>query len=116
MLFLKLYFIYFYILLFLCSVEPSTNQVNKPINTEALTKWAGHIPSDVREDIDSVAPMLQRLGYDSHAYPPEYGVADDQVKLQSARLSEKQRAEFHQQIAAPMRGGLLDKEQKLPIL
>ena len=55
--------------------------------------------------------MLRRLGYDSHAYPPQYGVADDAVLKQSAQMSEKQKAEFHQQIAAPMRGGVLDKEQ-----
>lgn len=48
----------------------------KPINLEALTKWVGAIPDDVKRDITSIAPMLERLGYAPHAYPPNYGEAD----------------------------------------
>ena len=36
----------------------------------------GAIPEDVKRDIVSIAPMLERLGYDPHAYPPNYGEAD----------------------------------------
>ena len=60
-------------------VERSTDQVIKPINIEALSRWAASVPSDVRRDIDKLAPMLQRLGYDSHAYPPKYDTADEMV-------------------------------------
>ena len=59
--------------------ELSTDQVDKPVNTGALTSWAEHIPADVRAEIDTIAPMLQTLGYDSHAYPPHYGTPDQQV-------------------------------------
>ncbi|XP_022086448.1 protein-tyrosine sulfotransferase 1-like [Acanthaster planci] len=52
--------------------ERSTDQVIKPINKGALTKWVGHIPVDVLADIDTIAPMLYRLGYDPHAKYPNY--------------------------------------------
>lgn len=56
----------------LCRVERSTDQVMKPVNTDALDKWVGHIPADVLRDMADIAPMLQRLGYDPHANPPDY--------------------------------------------
>lgn len=56
--------------------ERSTDQVIKPVNLEALSKWVGAIPEDVRKDITSIAPMLERLGYDPHGYPPNYGEAE----------------------------------------
>ncbi|XP_062261901.1 protein-tyrosine sulfotransferase 1-like [Platichthys flesus] len=56
----------------LSKVERSTDQVMKPVNTEALSKWVGHIPSDVLIDMAEIAPMLARLGYDPHANPPNY--------------------------------------------
>lgn len=55
-----------------CRVERSTDQVMKPVNTDALSKWVGHIPSDVISDMAEIAPMLARLGYDPHANPPDY--------------------------------------------
>ena len=69
----------------------STDQVNKPVNTAALTKWVGHIPPDVIHDMDSIAPMLRRLGYDPEGNPPNYGEPDELVASQSANLdlSEK---------------------------
>lgn len=56
----------------LSKVERSTDQVMKPVNTEALSKWVGHIPPDVLSDMAEIAPMLARLGYDPHANPPNY--------------------------------------------
>lgn len=56
-------------------VERSTDQVVKPVNTEALAKWVGHIPDDVVEHMAEVAPMLARLGYDPRANPPDYARA-----------------------------------------
>ncbi|XP_058483036.1 tyrosylprotein sulfotransferase 1, like [Solea solea] len=56
----------------LSKVERSTDQVIKPVNTDALSKWVGHIPSDVLNDMAEIAPMLSRLGYDPHADPPNY--------------------------------------------
>ncbi|ELU09836.1 hypothetical protein CAPTEDRAFT_172938 [Capitella teleta] len=63
----------------LSRTERSTDQVIKPINLEALTKWTHNFPADVRRDIQSIAPMLERLGYDPFAYPPNYGDADQMV-------------------------------------
>uniref|UniRef100_A0A146YY64 Protein-tyrosine sulfotransferase n=1 Tax=Fundulus heteroclitus TaxID=8078 RepID=A0A146YY64_FUNHE len=56
----------------LSRVERSTDQVMKPVNTEALSKWVGNIPPDVINDMAEIAPMLARLGYDPHANPPDY--------------------------------------------
>lgn len=53
-------------------VERSTDQVMQPVNTDALDKWVGHIPADVLRDMADIAPMLQRLGYDPRANPPDY--------------------------------------------
>ena len=55
-----------------CRLEFSTDQVNKPVNTDALTKWVGEIARDVLQDMDSIAPMLRRLGYDPYENPPDY--------------------------------------------
>lgn len=59
--------------------EHSSDQVVKPINLEALTKWIGHMPNDVKKDLDTLAPMLKKLGYDTKAEVPTYGKADDLV-------------------------------------
>ena len=63
--------------LYFCSrLERSTDQVIKPINLEALSKWVGQIPEDVVKDMASIAPMLETLGYDPNANPPNYGKPD----------------------------------------
>ena len=51
-------------------------QVVKPVNLEALSKWVGHIPPDVLEDMGEIAPMLEHFGYDPKANPPLYGKPD----------------------------------------
>lgn len=51
----------------------------KPVNLEALSKWVGHIPDDVVEQMADIAPMLQHFGYDPNANPPKYGEPDSQV-------------------------------------
>lgn len=63
----------------LSNVERSSDQVVKPVNLDALIKWVGTIPEDVVADMDSVAPMLRRLGYDPNANPPNYGKPDELV-------------------------------------
>ncbi|KAM9622009.1 protein-tyrosine sulfotransferase 2 isoform 2-T2 [Trichechus inunguis] len=60
----------------LSKIERSTDQVIKPVNLEALSKWIGHIPGDVVRDMAQIAPMLARLGYDPYANPPNYGNPD----------------------------------------
>ena len=69
--------------------ELSTDQVNKPVNTGALTNWVEHVPEDVRRDMDQIAPMLRVLGYDPDAYPPNYGTPDKEVADASKGLNDK---------------------------
>ncbi|KAE9554895.1 hypothetical protein FO519_001923 [Halicephalobus sp. NKZ332] len=63
----------------LSKTERSSDQVIKPVNLDALSKWVGHIPEDVVADMASVAPMLSVLGYDPYSNPPNYGKPDDIV-------------------------------------
>merc|ERR1719273_1230536 len=63
----------------LSKVERSSDQVVKPVNLEALSKWVGHIPEDVVADMAEIAPMLEKMGYDPHGNPPKYGDADKEV-------------------------------------
>lgn len=64
----------------LSKVERSSDQVIKPVNLEALTKWVGNIPEDVVRDMADIAPMLSVLGYDPYANPPNYGQPDSWVQ------------------------------------
>ncbi|KAH7731332.1 Protein TPST-1 [Aphelenchoides avenae] len=63
----------------LSKTERSSDQVVKPVNLDALSKWVGKIPKDVVADMENVAPMLRVLGYDPNANPPNYGKPDDAV-------------------------------------
>lgn len=81
----------------LSKVERSSDQVIKPINLEALTKWAGHIPDDVVKDMADIAPMLSVLGYNPYDNPPSYGkpdsiVADNTREIAKNKASWDQRA------------------------
>lgn len=49
------------------------------MNLEALSKWVGHIPDDVVQDMANIAPMLEHFGYDPNANPPKYGRPDGEV-------------------------------------
>ena len=60
----------------------------KPVNAQALSKWVGAIPSDVVEDMPNVAPMLEQLGYDPRANPPNYGVPDPEVATNTNDIIE----------------------------
>lgn len=66
-------------LLFNFRLERSTDQVIKPINLEALSKWVGKMPDDVVREMDEIAPMLRVLGYDPNGNPPNYGKPDSFV-------------------------------------
>ncbi|XP_031622563.1 protein-tyrosine sulfotransferase [Contarinia nasturtii] len=70
----------------LSKVERSSDQVIKPVNLEALSKWVGHIPEDVVRDMADIAPMLSVLGYDPYANPPDYGKADSWVKINTLKV------------------------------
>ncbi|XP_073917369.1 protein-tyrosine sulfotransferase 2 isoform X3 [Castor canadensis] len=70
----------------LSKIERSTDQVIKPVNLEALSRWTGHIPGDVVRDMAQIAPMLARLGYDPYANPPNYGDPDPIVVNNTHRV------------------------------
>ncbi|KAK3521285.1 hypothetical protein QTP70_003128 [Hemibagrus guttatus] len=70
----------------LSRIERSTDQVIKPVNLEALTRWVGHIPVGVLKDMDNIAPMLNKLGYDPTANPPDYGQPDPEVIHNTERV------------------------------
>ena len=57
----------------------SADQVIKPINLDGLYSWVGQIPQDVLDEIDVLAPMLKKLGYDTQSPTPNYGDADNIV-------------------------------------
>lgn len=74
----------------LSKVERSSDQVIKPVNLEALTKWVGHFPDDVVKDMADIAPMLSILGYDPYTNPPNYGNAAQEVKENTLKLKKNQ--------------------------
>ncbi|XP_044732513.1 protein-tyrosine sulfotransferase [Chrysoperla carnea] len=72
----------------LSKVERSSDQVIKPVNLEALSKWVGKIPTDVVNQMADIAPMLSVLGYDPYANPPNYGEPDSQVADNTRRVQD----------------------------
>lgn len=78
---------FFYIMCTIVRVERSSDQVIKPVNLEALSKWVGNIPDDVVRDMAEIAPMLSVLGYDPYANPPDYGKADTWVKDNTVKVA-----------------------------
>ncbi|XP_014203418.1 protein-tyrosine sulfotransferase [Copidosoma floridanum] len=70
----------------LSKVERSSDQVIKPINLEALTKWVGNIPEEVVRDMADIAPMLSILNYDPYANPPNYGAPDKVVSENTRKV------------------------------
>uniref|UniRef100_H2ZQW5 Protein-tyrosine sulfotransferase n=1 Tax=Ciona savignyi TaxID=51511 RepID=H2ZQW5_CIOSA len=63
----------------LSNVEKSTDQVQRPLYLDALSSWFGKVPDDVMRDMNNIAPMLGRLGYDPYNPTPQYGVPDEFV-------------------------------------
>jgi len=74
----------------LSKVERSTDQVIKPVNLEALSKWVGKIPKDVVAEMDTVAPMLRKLGYDPNGNPPNYGEPEKVVEENTNEIQKNQ--------------------------
>lgn len=66
-------------------VERSSDQIIKPVNLAALTKWVGNIPEEVVREMADIAPMLSVLGYDPYANPPVYGAPDSLVSDNTRR-------------------------------
>ncbi|KAL3856522.1 hypothetical protein ACJMK2_011268 [Sinanodonta woodiana] len=72
----------------LSKTEKLTDQIIKPVNLEALSKWVGKIPEDVIKDMASIAPMLKTLGYDPEANPPDYGKPDPRVANNTLHIQQ----------------------------
>ncbi|RCN42750.1 hypothetical protein ANCCAN_11298 [Ancylostoma caninum] len=53
-------------------IEYSTSQVKEKIYKKALTSWFGYFPDNILNDINTIAPMLRQLGYDTSARKPSY--------------------------------------------
>ena len=53
-------------------------QVVKPLYVDSLNAWVGHLPEDVENEIDEIAPMIKILGY-STSKNPYYGRPDWEV-------------------------------------
>lgn len=74
--------------MYMIRLERSTDQVIKPINIEALSKWVGHIPPDVVKNMHKIAPMLAVFGYDPFANPPDYGKPDTFVQNKMKEIEQ----------------------------
>ena len=61
------------------NVERSSDQIIKPINMDALTSWVNFYEEDVLQDMDAIAPMLRKFGYDPDDNNPVYGTPDGEV-------------------------------------
>lgn len=55
-------------------MEKSSDQIIRPIHTDALSSWVGKIPREVSKEIDILAPMLAELGYNSDISQADYSV------------------------------------------
>ena len=85
----------------------------KPINNGALTKWVGHIPLDVQADIDIIAPMLERLGYDPHARYPNYGQFGQRaVDQDDGRLGVRKRSINLRELREHLAKGVLPRRPR----
>ncbi|CAG0914572.1 unnamed protein product [Notodromas monacha] len=74
----------------LSKVERSSDQVIKPVNLEALTSWIGHVPEDVSDNLEKLAPMMKVLGYDPNDPNPTYGNPDQIVREKTKDVIENQ--------------------------
>ncbi|XP_062588758.1 protein-tyrosine sulfotransferase 1-like [Saccostrea cucullata] len=68
--------------------ERSTDQVVKPVNLEALSKWVGTYPTSVVRNMGKIAPMLRRLGYDPELNPPQYDHPDPRIADNTLHLQQ----------------------------
>ena len=81
----------------LSNVEQSSDQVVKPVNLDAISKWVGHIPEDVVADMAEIAPMLKAMGYDPHGNPPKYGDADTEVIENRKNIKQQHNDDWEKQ-------------------
>jgi protein-tyrosine sulfotransferase len=70
---------YFHKKIHLSDLAKSADQVIKPVNIESLYDWIDNIPQNILDNIDSIAPMLKVLGYDTKSKRPDYGKPDQKI-------------------------------------
>ena len=92
-------------------LERSTDQVIKPINLEALSKWVGNIPKEVAQDIETIAPMLRHFGYDMNCDAANYGTPDKELldRMNSQTDEEKSRWSEKEMLAIKERENYIAK-------
>lgn len=71
-------------------MERSTDQVIKPISTDSLYSWIGSVPMDVEKNLEEIAPMLSKLGYDLDCQKISYGKPDPFVIQNQIELEKDQ--------------------------
>ena len=42
------------------NIERSSDQIIRPVNSDALTSWVGFYDNETLDDMDSIAPMLSK--------------------------------------------------------
>jgi len=78
--------------------EKSSDQVIKPVNLLALNEWQENEDIlNLLDKLDTFAPMLKKLGYDSKSNSTNYGEAD--LKVISDTLNIKENKQYWDDIA-----------------
>lgn len=49
-----------------------SDNIKKPLNSESLYKWVNNIPESVLAQLQKLAPMMKKLGYDIKSEKPKY--------------------------------------------
>lgn len=70
----------------------------KPINLEGLNSWVGKISPKILAEIDTLAPMLKKLGYDTKSKNPKYGEPDKEVLENMKNIKKNSRYYFNKAI------------------
>lgn len=72
---------------------------------EALSKWVGHVPADVSDKIDKIAPMLSVFGYDTNCDAANYGTPDKELleRMNSQTNEDKKRWSEAEELAIKTR-------------
>ena len=99
----------------LSKTEKSSDQVIKPVNLEGLNAWFDKIPDDLLNEIDTLAPMLKKLGYDTLSKRPNYGEADQKILENTLKINENR--EYWINLAKNYSNlhALFDKKQLKPL-
>lgn len=62
-----------------------------------MKAWVGHIPEDVLKELDTIAPMLSKLGYDANSTDPVFPEPDEEVTAKYKKWLAEQNSDFDAQ-------------------